>query len=115
MPAGFTRVVQRRALNWGYSSEPEPALGGRVVPVPRGRVLGGSSSINGMFHIRGDRRAPQRVFGGDKPDHERLGSQLLQGIGQLSLKGLFAGSKYSPEKGMIPMAAPLISDSFQYC
>jgi choline dehydrogenase len=56
MPAGFTRVVQRRALNWGYASEPEPALGGRVVPVPRGRVLGGSSSINGMFHIRGDRR-----------------------------------------------------------
>lgn len=56
MPAGFTRVVQSRALNWGYASEPEPALGGRVVPVPRGRVLGGSSSINGMFHIRGDRR-----------------------------------------------------------
>jgi choline dehydrogenase-like flavoprotein len=56
MPAGFTRVVQRPALNWGYASEPELALGGRVIRVPRGRVLGGSSSINGMFHIRGDRR-----------------------------------------------------------
>jgi choline dehydrogenase len=55
MPAGFTRVMQRRELNWGYVSEPEGALGGRTVPVPRGRVLGGSSSINGMFHIRGHR------------------------------------------------------------
>lgn len=55
IPVGFTKVVQRPELNWGYTSEPEPAMNGRTVPVPRGRVLGGSSSINGLFHIRGHR------------------------------------------------------------
>ncbi|MDG2032798.1 MAG: GMC family oxidoreductase N-terminal domain-containing protein [Rhodospirillales bacterium] len=39
--------------NWDYRSEPEPGLGGRTVRVPRGKVLGGSSSINGMIYARG--------------------------------------------------------------
>jgi choline dehydrogenase len=56
MPLGFLRALQQPRFTWGYQSEPEPALNGRVLPVPRGRLLGGSSSINGMFHIRGDRR-----------------------------------------------------------
>lgn len=42
------------ALTWQHESEPEPHLGGRRIPLPRGRVLGGSSSINGMVHIRGN-------------------------------------------------------------
>ena len=56
MPLGFLRALQQPRFTWGYQSEPEPHLNGRVLPVPRGRLLGGSSSINGMFHIRGDRR-----------------------------------------------------------
>lgn len=56
MPLGFLRALQQPRFTWGLHSEPEPHLNGRVLPVPRGRVLGGSSSINGMFHIRGDRR-----------------------------------------------------------
>jgi choline dehydrogenase len=56
MPVGFTRALAQPALNWGFQSEPEPQLQGRVLPVPRGRLLGGSSSINGMFHIRGNPR-----------------------------------------------------------
>ena len=56
MPVGFMRALQRPDLTWGFQTEPEPHLQGRVLPVPRGRLLGGSSSINGMFHIRGDRR-----------------------------------------------------------
>ena len=56
MPLGFLRALQQPRFTWGYQSEPEPALHGRVLPLPRGRLLGGSSSINGMFHIRGDRR-----------------------------------------------------------
>ncbi len=53
MPVGFMKALQQPALGWGLSSEPEPHLNGRALPVPRGRLLGGSSSINGMFHIRG--------------------------------------------------------------
>lgn len=56
MPLGFLRALQQPRFTWCYQSEPEPELNGRVLPVPRGRLLGGSSSINGMFHIRGDRR-----------------------------------------------------------
>ena len=55
MPVGFMKALQKRSLTWGYESEPEPNLNGRRVPIPRGRLLGGSSSINGMFHIRGHR------------------------------------------------------------
>lgn len=43
-------------VDWSYMTEPEPALGGRAISHPRGKVLGGSSSINGMIYIRGNRR-----------------------------------------------------------
>jgi choline dehydrogenase len=56
MPMGFLQALRRPELTWGYESEPEAQLGGRRIPVPRGKLLGGSSSINGMFHIRGHRR-----------------------------------------------------------
>lgn len=44
-------------VDWAYETVPQPGAGGAVLPWPRGRVLGGSSGINGMMHIRGDRRA----------------------------------------------------------
>jgi choline dehydrogenase len=53
MPLGFLRAVFNPALTWGYMSEPEPTLDGRSLWLPRGKVLGGSSSINGMFFMRG--------------------------------------------------------------
>lgn len=53
MPLGFLKALKNPAYTWGYQSEPEANLNGRVIPIPRGRLLGGSSSINGMFHIRG--------------------------------------------------------------
>ncbi len=56
MPVAFVRAIQSPGVNWGFKSEPEPQLNGRVIDLPRGRVLGGSSSVNGMFHIRGHRR-----------------------------------------------------------
>lgn len=55
MPVAFLKAMQIPDFNWGYKSEPEVHLLGRELPIPRGRVLGGSSSINGMFHIRGHR------------------------------------------------------------
>jgi len=56
MPAGIARLVNLRRLNWDYSTEPEPALHGRRLWWPRGRVLGGSSSINAMCYVRGTPR-----------------------------------------------------------
>jgi choline dehydrogenase len=53
MPLGFLRAFRDPTITWGYMSEPEPHLNGRALPATRGRVLGGSSSINGMFFMRG--------------------------------------------------------------
>ncbi len=52
--AGLAYFV--RSTNWNYQSEPEPHLDGRRIPWPRGKVLGGTSSINGMMYMRGNRR-----------------------------------------------------------
>jgi choline dehydrogenase-like flavoprotein len=53
MPAGIARLANNRRLNWYYRSEPEPALNQRQLWWPRGKTLGGSSSINAMCYIRG--------------------------------------------------------------
>lgn len=55
MPAGFATPMNSRRFNWGFQSQPEPYLGGRIVPCNRGKGLGGSSSINGMVFVRGHR------------------------------------------------------------
>jgi choline dehydrogenase len=55
VPLGYGKLFTRNEVNWGYESEPEPALGGRRIFTPRGKVLGGSSSINGLVYIRGQR------------------------------------------------------------
>jgi choline dehydrogenase-like flavoprotein len=53
VPLGYGKLFARTDVNWAYQSEPEPALGGRRIFTPRGKVLGGSSSINGLVYIRG--------------------------------------------------------------
>ena len=53
MPAGLGRLVHDRAINWDYRTDPEPQLQGRRLWWPRGKVLGGSSSINAMCYTRG--------------------------------------------------------------
>jgi choline dehydrogenase len=56
MPAGVYKVFQNPRINWNYESDLEPLLDNRTIPVPRGRVLGGSSSINSMVYLRGHPR-----------------------------------------------------------
>lgn len=56
MPAGIAKLVSRKGVNWDYNTEPEPFLNQRRLWWPRGKVLGGSSSINAMCYIRGHRR-----------------------------------------------------------
>jgi choline dehydrogenase len=53
MPAALSYPMNMKRYDWGYSSEPEPHLGGRKLVCPRGKVIGGSSSINGMVYVRG--------------------------------------------------------------
>jgi choline dehydrogenase len=55
IPLGYGKLFADNRVNWAYESEPEPTLGGRRVFTPRGKVLGGSSSINGLVYIRGQR------------------------------------------------------------
>ncbi len=56
MPAALTYPLASRTYNWWYESSPQSALNGRRVYQPRGKVLGGSSAINGMIYIRGNPR-----------------------------------------------------------
>ncbi|WP_422040091.1 choline dehydrogenase [Roseibium sp.] len=53
MPAALSYPMNMPIYDWGYESEPEPHLGGRRLATPRGKVIGGSSSINGMVYVRG--------------------------------------------------------------
>lgn len=53
MPAALSYPMNMSMYDWGFRSEPEPHLGGRTLATPRGKVIGGSSSINGMVFVRG--------------------------------------------------------------
>ena len=53
IPLGFGKLVPNARVNWGYETEPEPHLNGRRLSWPRGKVLGGSGSINGLVFLRG--------------------------------------------------------------
>lgn len=56
MPAALSYPMNMPFYDWGYQTEPEPHLGGRCLACPRGKVIGGSSSINGMVYVRGHAR-----------------------------------------------------------
>lgn len=56
MPGALSYPMNMARYDWGFRTEPEPHLGGRRLAVPRGKVVGGSSSINGMIYVRGHAR-----------------------------------------------------------
>ena len=53
MPAGWGKMLYDKKYSWGYVTEPEPAIDNRRLKLPRGRVLGGCSSTNGLLYVRG--------------------------------------------------------------
>ncbi len=54
MPLGFMMAASNPDYDWGYASEADDKVGGRSIPLPRGRVVGGCSSVNGMIYMRGN-------------------------------------------------------------
>jgi choline dehydrogenase-like flavoprotein len=100
VPLGYGKLFARTDVNWAYQSEPEPALNGRRVFTPRGKVLGGSSSINGLVHIRGQREdydgwgVPGWAFHDLLPyfkkseDHERGASEWHGAGGPIAVSSL---------------------------
>jgi choline dehydrogenase len=54
IPVGFAKLLNSKTYNWNFETEPEPGVKNRVIPIPRGKTLGGSSSINGMLYVRGN-------------------------------------------------------------
>jgi len=53
IPAGFAKLLNNKVYNWNFATEPEDNVKGRSIPIPRGKTLGGSSSINKMLYVRG--------------------------------------------------------------
>ena len=56
VPVGFIKTMTNPAVNWLFETTPQEGTGNRRIPIPRGKVLGGSSSINGMLYVRGQPR-----------------------------------------------------------
>ena len=97
MPAGISKLVNKKGVNWDYNTAPEPGLDNRTLWWPRGKVLGGSSSINAMCYIRGvagdydrDWAAAHGAEGWDwnsvlpyfkRSEHNERGSDAVHGSG----------------------------------
>ncbi len=84
MPMAFFRYDRLPRLNWNFKSEPEPGANGRVIDVPRGKVLGGSSRINGMVYARGH-----------KLDYDDWAQKGLKGWGYADVLPYFKKSETS--------------------
>ena len=93
MPAALTYPLAGRTYNWWYESGPEPSLGGRQIYQPRGKVLCGSSTINGMIFIRGN---PMDFDGwancqGWSPGAMPMFCRTLNGLKIVGLAGMITG------------------------
>jgi choline dehydrogenase len=95
VPLGYGKLFKDARVNWLYATEPEPELDGRVVYQPRGKVLGGSSSINGLVYVRGQpqdfdhwRQLGNAGWGFDdvlpyfrRSEHQERGESEFHGVG----------------------------------
>jgi choline dehydrogenase len=86
IPLGYGKLFKKPSVNWSYLSEPEPNLNGRQIFTPRGKVLGGSSSINGLVYTRGqpedfdDWETPGWSFGELLPYFRKSEDQTGEGL-----------------------------------
>ncbi len=96
VPVGYSQTLKDRKVNWLYQTEADPGTGGRTHVWPRGKVLGGSSSINGLLYVRGQhadydgwRQLGCEGWGWDdvRPYFLRAENQERQGLGDLHAAG----------------------------
>jgi choline dehydrogenase len=93
IPLGYGKLFKKPEVNWSYQSEPEPELNGRRIFTPRGKVLGGSSSINGLVYTRGqpedfdDWETPGWSFGELLPYFKKAEHQAGKALGGDALHG----------------------------
>jgi 4-pyridoxate dehydrogenase len=107
IPLAWGRTVLRRRHDWNYDSEPSPTMGNRRIPVYRGRVIGGSSSINAMAFVRGhstdfDRWAAQGAPGWSYQDVLPYFRRLESWQG--------GADAYRGDRGPLTVSAPLFPD-----
>lgn len=95
MPMGFAFLLKPHKNNWAYRTQPEPHLNNRLIDLPRGKVLGGCSSINGMVYIRGQKQDFDRwsQLGNSgwgykdvlpyfiRSEHNQIGANAYHGVG----------------------------------
>jgi len=107
IPLAWGRTVLRRRHDWNYDSEPSPTMGNRRIPVYRGRVIGGSSSINAMAFVRGHRT-----------DFDRWAAQGAPGWSYQDVLPYFrrleswqgGADAYRGDSGPLTVSAPLFPD-----
>ena len=88
MPSALAIPMNRAEYNWFYHTQPEPHLGGRQMHTPRGKVLGGSSSINGLVYIRGNAQ-----------DFERWEAEGARGWGYRNVLPYFRRAEHRRDGG----------------
>lgn len=104
MPSGVGRLIFPGKLNWGYSTEPEPNLGGRSVYAPRGRGLGGTSLINGMAYVRGH---PEDYDGWQQLGNRGWDSQSVLAYFKKSERREGEPSEYHGRNGVLSVTDPI--------
>jgi choline dehydrogenase len=120
MPAAVGSLLSSDRFNWNYTSEPEPYLEGRRLTHPRGKVLGGSSSINGMVYIRGHAKdydgwarggAAGWSYANVLPYFKRAEQHFLGGDSYHGTEGPLA--VYAPDYKQSPLAAAFVDAAAQ--
>ena len=85
IPLAWGRLLTHRLHDWGYFAEPEANIGGRAVECARGKVIGGSSSINAMAYVRGHRADYARWFVYDDRGMYKPGEEVHIDTGWMTL------------------------------
>ena len=101
IPVGFMNLLDHPTLTWNFKAEADPGTAGRPIPYPRGRVLGGSSSINGLIYIRG--QPEDLIIGGSSATADGAGTTYCRfssrpSAGKAKTANCTAGAGSSPPR-----------------